>query len=56
MAKKIGLEPFHSGEFYFHRKPYRVRKDFEYVVASHGFSDPEELVRVWNQQKEAGNA
>lgn len=56
VAKKIGLEPFHSGEFYFDRKPYRGVRDYEYVVASHGFSDPHEMARVWNQQKQAGNA
>merc|ERR1719374_349281 len=55
VAKKAALEPLHSSEFYFHRRRYSVR-DYKYVVASHGFSDPKELVRIWNQQKEAGNA
>ena len=55
VAKKIGLEPFHCLEFYFDRKPYRGA-NYQYVVASHGFSDPNELRRVWNQQKQAGNA
>lgn len=34
---------------------YSVR-NYKYVVASHGFSDSRELSRVWNQQREAGNA
>ena len=55
IAKKIDLEPFHSPEFYFDRKPYHVG-NYQYVVASHGFSNPSELGRVWNQQKQAGNA
>lgn len=55
VAKKIDLEPLHSDEFHFDRKPYTV-KGYRYVVASHGFSDPDELVRLWTQQKEAGNA
>ena len=56
VAKKLGLDPFHSPEFYFHRKPYRGHSDYEYVVASHGFSDPQEMERLWTQQKEAGHA
>ena len=56
LAKKLGVEPFHSPEFWMYRKyPYKV-KDFRFTVASHEFSDPEELDRVWNQQKQAGNA
>ena len=56
LAKKLDIEPFHSDEFWFERKyPYNV-KDYRYTVASHDFSDPHELERVWNQQKQAGNA
>ena len=56
LAKKLNIEPFHSAQFWFHRKyPYKVR-DFTYTVASHEFSDPKELERVWNEQKQAGNA
>jgi len=55
IAKKADLEPFHASEFHFYRKQYSAR-GYKYVVASHGFGDPKELSRVWNQQKEAGNA
>jgi len=55
IAQKAALQPLHSEEFYFDRKRYSVR-GYRYVVASHGFSDPKELVRVWSQQREAGNA
>lgn len=55
IAKKAGVRPFHCDEFHFDRKPYSVR-GYRYVVASHGYSDPAELERVWNKQKEAGNA
>jgi len=56
LARKLGVEPFHSAQFWFHRKqPYKVN-DFRYTVASHEFPDPAELERVWNQQKQAGNA
>ncbi len=56
VAKKLNIEPFHCPEFYFDRKPYAVPTNYRYVVASHGFSDPLEMERFWNKQKEAGNA
>ena len=56
IAKKLNIEPFHSENFWFYRKhPYNV-KDFRYTVASHDFSNPSEMEKVWNQQKQAGNA
>jgi len=56
IAKKLDIVPFHSEEFWFYRKyPYNV-KNFRYTIASHEFSNPDELERIWNQQKQAGNA
>lgn len=55
VALKAGIEPFHSDEFYFYHKPYSLH-DYRYVIASHGFENPNVLVRVWNEQKTAGNA
>jgi len=55
IAKKANLEPFHSPEFYLWRKPYSVR-GFRYVIASHGFEDSNELLKIWEEQKMAGNA
>ena len=55
VAKKAGIVPFHSPEFHFYPAPYTVNK-YKYVVASHGFSEPIELLKIWSQQKEAGNA
>lgn len=55
LAYKAKIEPFHSEEFYFYKKPYS-RKGFDYVVASHGYSNTQELVAVWNDQKSIGNA
>ena len=56
IAKKLDIVPFHSEEFWFYRKhPYNI-KNFRYTIASHEFSNPDELERVWNQQKQAGNA
>ena len=56
IAKKLEIEPFHSDEFWFYRKhPYNVN-DFSYTIASHEFSNPKEMEKIWNQQKQAGNA
>ena len=54
-AKKAGLVPFHHNEFYFDRKVYSL-DDYRWVIASHGFDDPQELIDVWNEQRSAGNA
>lgn len=56
IAHKAGLEPFHCSEFHFYPQPYTSVHNYKYTVGSHGFSDPAELLRVWNQQKQAGNA
>lgn len=55
LAKKTEIEPFHCKQFHFYNKPYSV-KGYRYVVASHGYPNPSILEKVWNQQKEAGNA
>ena len=55
LAKKLNIDPLHSEEFKFYRPPYNV-KAFRYVVASHDFGDAREMQRVWEQQKQAGNA
>ena len=56
IAKKLEIEPFHCEEFNFYKKLPISPQGYRYTVASHGFSDPENLERVWNKQKEAGNA
>lgn len=55
LAKKIDIEPYHCEEFYFYKKPYK-RTNYNYTIASHGYSDPKELLRVWSEQKALGNA
>ncbi|KAL1457748.1 hypothetical protein WDU94_007942 [Cyamophila willieti] len=55
LAKKTGTEPFHCEEFYFYKKDYS-RHNYQYVIASHGYSDPDELLRIWNEQRGLGNA
>ena len=55
VAMKADVEPFHCEEFYFYKKQYTVY-NYRFVVASHGYEDTNELLRVWNEQKSAGNA
>ena len=55
VAKKADIEPYHCSQFHFYKKEYNVFS-YRYVVASHGYSNPEELLSVWNEQKSAGNA
>ncbi|KAG8229445.1 hypothetical protein J437_LFUL010788 [Ladona fulva] len=54
-ASKIGLEPYHCEDFYFYKKDYNVHT-YRYVIASHGYDNPRELLDVWNEQRSAGNA
>lgn len=55
LAKKAKIEPFHSEYFHFYKQKYN-RVGYEFTVASHGYSDPRELIKVWNEQKSLGNA
>jgi len=55
VASKAGIEPFHSDHFHFYHKLYSIA-DYRYVIASHGFDNPTILVKVWTEQKTAGNA
>lgn len=55
VAKKADIEPFHCEEFHFYKKDY-TKYNYKYVITSHGYDDPDELLRVWNEQKAMGNA
>jgi len=54
VAKKAGIEPYHCDEFNFYKKEYTPHS-YRYVVASHGFA-PDELRKVWAEQRSIGNA
>lgn len=56
IAKKLTIEPFHCEEFHFYMKQPITAQNYRYVVASHGFSNPEVMERIWKKQKEFGNA
>lgn len=55
VAKKADIEPFHCEDFHFYKKEY-TKYNYKYVIASHGYEDPNELLQVWNEQKALGNA
>ncbi|XP_035223543.1 beta-1,3-galactosyltransferase brn-like [Stegodyphus dumicola] len=55
IAKKCNIVPLHNEHFYFWRKPYS-KNAYANVVASHGFSDPEELKQIWEEQRSLGHA
>ena len=55
IAKKADIEPFHCEEFHFYKKEY-TKYNYKYVISSHGYGNPDELLQVWNEQKAMGNA
>lgn len=55
LAYKSKIEPFHCSEFYFYKLTYNPR-NYQFVIASHGFSNPEQLLAAWTEQKSLGNA
>lgn len=55
VALKVNIEPFHCQEFYFWKKSYS-KSGYRDVIASHGYGNPDELRRVWHEQKSAGHA
>jgi hypothetical protein len=55
VAKKADIEPYHCTQFHYYKKEYNVFS-YRHVVASHGYNDPDELLKVWNEQRSAGNA
>ncbi|XP_011691027.1 PREDICTED: beta-1,3-galactosyltransferase brn [Wasmannia auropunctata] len=55
VAKKADIVPFHCEEFHFYKKAY-TKYSYKYVITSHGYEDPNELLQVWNEQKALGNA
>lgn len=55
VAKKCRISPLHNDNFYFWKKPY-TKEAYSNVIASHGFSDPNELKMVWEEQRSLGHA
>lgn len=56
VALKAKIEPLHSEEFYFHKATYSGAHSYRYVIASHGYSNIDEMIRVWTECRSAGHA
>lgn len=55
LAYKSNIEPYHSEYFHFYKQSYN-KPNYEFTIASHGYENPQELLKVWNEQKFLGNA
>lgn len=53
---KAQIQPLHSEEFYFYKATYNGPASYRYVLASHGYDDPEEMLRVWSEVRANGYA
>nr|CAG4646310.1 EOG090X07IA [Macrothrix elegans] len=56
VAQKANVKPMHCPEFHSYWKKGYSKDEYRHVIASHGYDDPDELVRVWNEQKSLGYA
>lgn len=55
LAKKLNIEPLNCDHIYFYKKHYSVT-GYNYVIASHGYGNSEELLDIWLEQRSYGNA
>ncbi|KAJ6632920.1 Beta-1,3-galactosyltransferase brn [Pseudolycoriella hygida] len=56
VALKADIEPLHSEEFYFYKAPYQGPHNYRYVIATHGYDDPLDILKTWNECRSAGHA
>lgn len=56
VSLKANIEPLHSEEFYFYKANYVGPQSYRYVIATHGYDDPMEMLRVWTELKASGHA
>lgn len=56
VAMKARIQPLHSEEFYFYKATYNGPASYRYVLASHGYDNPDEMVKVWNEVRSNGYA
>lgn len=53
---KAKIQPLHSEEFYFYKATYNNPASYRYVLASHGYDNPEEMLKVWSEVRSNGYA
>lgn len=56
VALKAKITPLHNEEFYFHKATYSGPYSYRYVIASHGYDNPDELSKIWSETRAAGHA
>lgn len=50
VAMKVGIKPTHCPNFYYYKKKY-TKEGYVDVIASHGYGNHAELLKVWFEQK-----
>lgn len=53
---KALIEPLHSEEFYFYKAAYSTAVSYRYVLASHGYDDSDEMLKIWSEVRANGYA
>lgn len=56
VALKAQINLTHCGNFNFHRPRYSDPNSYRFVIASHGFDDPEEMEQIWNECRSSNYA
>ncbi|XP_070491772.1 beta-1,3-galactosyltransferase brn [Chironomus tepperi] len=56
VALKANIEPLHSEEFYYYKAAYSGPASYRYVLATHGYDNSDEMLKVWNEVRASGYA
>jgi hypothetical protein len=56
VALKAHIEPLHSEEFYYYKAAYSGPASYRYVLATHGYDNPKEMLKVWSEVRANGYA
>lgn len=56
VAMKALIEPLHSEEFYFYKAAYSTPVSYRYVLASHGYDNSDEMLKIWSEVRANGYA
>lgn len=53
---KANIKPLHSNYFHYYKLSFNGPENYQYAIASHGYSDPKELKKIWTSVRSAGYA